>query len=351
MRAAELVRGYGIAREVKTTEACVALEPALARRRDWIVGGTYTATDETGDTRKFTQALAALGAKRGRIRPLSYYTDVRRALEVKNELGYEMADKITIRQLEQLLAKVEDRASGPTANRFHALLSSVFSYGVRSKLVKTNPMPQVPKYKENKSRIRYLDADEEAAIRRAIRERYPNREPEFDLALYTGLRRGEQYNAKWVGVDLDRGIITVDGERGCKTGWREVELNSVAVEALRQLHAISGGSTYVVPDGGRTHDGRDHRMWFLECVRASRVENFHWHDLRHTFASRAVMAGVDLPTVQTWLGHKSIVMTMKYAHLAPNHRKEQIEKIVGTNLDTSKGDVLQISKMKAVKVS
>jgi D-amino-acid dehydrogenase len=64
-RAAELVRHYGIAREVKTVEECVALEPALAARRDWIVGGTYTATDETGDARKFTQALAALGADRG----------------------------------------------------------------------------------------------------------------------------------------------------------------------------------------------------------------------------------------------------------------------------------------------
>jgi D-amino-acid dehydrogenase len=64
-RAAELVRGFGIAREVKTAQECTALEPALAARRDWIVGGTYTASDETGDARKFTQALAALGAGRG----------------------------------------------------------------------------------------------------------------------------------------------------------------------------------------------------------------------------------------------------------------------------------------------
>jgi D-amino-acid dehydrogenase len=62
---AELVRGYGIAREVKTPDECVALEPALARRRDWIVGGTYTATDESGDARKFTEGLAALAAERG----------------------------------------------------------------------------------------------------------------------------------------------------------------------------------------------------------------------------------------------------------------------------------------------
>ena len=63
--AAELVRGYGIAREVKSAEECVRIEPALAARRDWIVGGTYTASDETGDARKFTQGLAALAAQRG----------------------------------------------------------------------------------------------------------------------------------------------------------------------------------------------------------------------------------------------------------------------------------------------
>jgi len=65
VRATELVRQYGVGRELKTAEECVALEPALAPRREWIVGGTYTATDETGDARKFTQTLASRGAERG----------------------------------------------------------------------------------------------------------------------------------------------------------------------------------------------------------------------------------------------------------------------------------------------
>jgi len=65
VHAAEILRQHGIAQEVKTAAECVALEPALAARRDWIVGGTYTATDETGDAYKFTQALAALAAERG----------------------------------------------------------------------------------------------------------------------------------------------------------------------------------------------------------------------------------------------------------------------------------------------
>jgi len=63
--AAELVRQYGVAREVKTADECIAIEPSLKARRDWIAGGTYTASDETGDARKFTQSLAALATQRG----------------------------------------------------------------------------------------------------------------------------------------------------------------------------------------------------------------------------------------------------------------------------------------------
>jgi len=63
--AAELVRRYGVAREVKTADECIRIEPALLSRREWIVGGTHTASDETGDARKFTQGLAALAAGRG----------------------------------------------------------------------------------------------------------------------------------------------------------------------------------------------------------------------------------------------------------------------------------------------
>ena len=64
-QAAELVRSFGIAREIRTAGECIAIEPALASRRDWIVGGTYTASDESGDARKFTQGLAARSFARG----------------------------------------------------------------------------------------------------------------------------------------------------------------------------------------------------------------------------------------------------------------------------------------------
>ena len=67
--------------------------------------------------------------------------------------------------------------------------------------------------------------------------------------------------------------------------------------------------------------------WFPDAVTEAKIVDFHWHDLRHTFASRLVMAGVDIRTVQELLGHESITMTMRHAHLSPQHRATALEKL------------------------
>ena len=79
---------------------------------------------------------------------------------------------------------------------------------------------------------------------------------------------------------------------------------------------------------------RDWRRWFEVCVKEANIENFTWHDPRHTFASRLVMAGVDIRSVQELLGHKSILMTMRYAHLSPAHQQANVEKLDGHPVGT-----------------
>jgi len=69
-----------------------------------------------------------------------------------------------------------------------------------------------------------------------------------------------------------------------------------------------------------------HRV-FMPALKNTGIENFCWHDLRHTFASRIVMAGVDLRTVQELMGHKSIEMTLRYAHLSPEHQLEAVQRL------------------------
>ena len=73
------------------------------------------------------------------------------------------------------------------------------------------------------------------------------------------------------------------------------------------------------------------RHWFEDAVCEAKIKNFTWHDIRHTFASRLVMAGVDLRTVAELMGHKKIQMTMRYAHLAPAHTREAVEKLSAFN--------------------
>jgi len=79
------------------------------------------------------------------------------------------------------------------------------------------------------------------------------------------------------------------------------------------------------------------REWFEQALADAKIGNFPWHDLRHTFASRLVMAGVDIRTVQELMGHKTIQVTMRYAHLAPQHQLEAVQRLCDTDT-TPKGE-------------
>jgi len=72
------------------------------------------------------------------------------------------------------------------------------------------------------------------------------------------------------------------------------------------------------------------RKWFEKALSEAGIVNFHWHDLRHTFASRLVMAGVDIRTVQELMGHKTIQVTLRYSHLAPKHQLEAVQRLCDT---------------------
>ena len=108
---------------------------------------------------------------------------------------------------------------------------------------------------------------------------------------------------------------------------RHVPINSVAERTLKTLSQNRNGSEYVC-SGSNVRKGRDWERWFEQCVREAGIANFRWHDLRHTFASRLVMAGVDLNTVRELLGHSDYQMTLRYAHLAPEHKAAAVARLI-----------------------
>lgn len=266
----------------------------------------------------------ALAEKCGRLAPRSYAMEQERSNRLLEGNRSLPAGSITPQRIEEWLGAIrKENVSGSTLNRYRSTLSGIFAYAVRTGRLATNPVQQVRRFKENEHRIRYLTDDEEAGLRKAIRKIDAHRLEELDLALHTGMRRGEQFSLTWDSVDLAGARLTVRG----KTGRRFIPINAAAKAALEQLHARSKGSAYVCPET-KYPSQRDWRRWFENAVEAAGIQNFRWHDLRHSFASRLVMAGVDLRTVQELLGHKSIVMTMRYSHLAPDHLRESIEKLV-----------------------
>ncbi len=265
----------------------------------------------------------AMDEKHARLAPLTMRADSIRMKKLLADWKHMLAEEVAAPLIERKMRAMKQAGlSGSTVNRYRSLLSSIFSFADRAGILPGNPVAKVKRYKENEARIRFLEEGEEREIRRVVRREYPEREQELDLALHTGMRRGEQFQLKWEAVDLGRGILTVRG----KTGRRFLPINSAAGTALKILYSRTNGSGYVTPEAKRAGQ-RDWRRWFEDALVLAKVDNFTWHDLRHTFASRLVMEGVPLRTVQTLLGHKSITMTERYAHLAPDHQRAAVEKL------------------------
>jgi integrase len=205
---------------------------------------------------------------------------------------------------------------------------------VRNSKLSANPVRLVKPRKENNERVRFLEAEEENTLREKIQKLYPDHEPEFDIALHTGMRRGEQYRLRWQDVDLKRGIITVTLSKHGEA--RHIQINSVARAALIRLRERGSGIGYVCP-GQEGPRNRDWRHWLEDAVEKAGIPNFRWHDLRHTFASRLVMAGAPLRAVQVLLGHKCIETTLRYSHLGDTHLHESVERLTAKPTDTRTG--------------
>jgi site-specific recombinase XerD len=261
----------------------------------------------------------------------SLQTDRVRLRRVLPAIGHLKLRHLTPGRIERFLQDLargdesHDPVKGATVNRFHSLLSSIFQHAVRQGLAGVNPLAggSVPWSKESQINVRYLGSDEQRRLLAAIRKDSPRKVLEVELAILTGMRRGEQFNAKWSDWHVAQGILDVRG----KTGPRQVRINRAARRCLTRVrkHAPME-QIFITPE--RNEGPRDRRVWFEKAVkRADLQEPFRYHDLRHTFCSRLVGAGVPLLDVQKLAGHKSYSTTLRYAHLSPDHLKRAVEKV------------------------
>ena len=223
------------------------------------------------------------------------------------------------------MAELGRDLSAASANRHLALLKVTFNRAMKAEPAKAerNPVRGVKLLKENNARVRVLTDTEEERFLATLPLHY---RPLVIVALHTGMRRGELANLRWQDVDFHTRTLVV---RQSKSGeGRRVPMNRVVVATLRALRrerqAFGGLDVHVT---GRAIPPQFGRAWG-KAVKAAEITDFRFHDLRHTAASRLVMAGVDLYTVKEILGHKTLVMTQRYSHLSPDHQRPAVERLV-----------------------
>lgn len=226
-----------------------------------------------------------------------------------------------------LLEQTEAREWSPaTRNRYQAAFSLVFRVGVDNEKITLNPAARIKRKAEHNDRIRFLSPAEERKITEVIRENWSHYLPAFVVSIHTGMRASEQWGLEWSAVSLTRKTITLHKTKPGKT--RHVRLNAVALGALKGLQngrRNPEGPVFLNTEGDPLRSSRD---WFEPAIEKAKLKNYTWHCNRHTFASRLVMAGVDIRTVAQLMGHSTIQMTMRYAHLAPEHTQAAVDRLV-----------------------
>jgi integrase len=215
-----------------------------------------------------------------------------------------------------------------TINRDVAALRAALNRAVDWSLIESNPLKPLKQIKTDKTGvIRYLDPAEEARLLAALDnlKEGDRLRPMVLVSLHTGLRWGELAGLYWKDIDLTNRRLTVRGEGAKSKQTRHVPLNDTAHSALLKWRGDLPRMGLVFPGKAGVLDNV--RKSWASLLQAAEIEEFRWHDLRHHFASKLVQAGIDLNTVRELLGHQSMQMTLRYAHLAPEHRAAAVARI------------------------
>lgn len=252
----------------------------------------------------------------------SHSHDVQRARRVNAVFGTQVANTVTIKAVEDFKLTLAEEFSEPTANGYLKLMKAAYNRARRHGWVASNPVSAVKLYTEHNSRSRCLSVEEEARLLDALPDWL---RPLVTVAVHTGMRKGELLGLRWQDVDWATSTVRLPLDKA-GTG-RSVALNSVARAALlavKRAPGVKGLLVFPSPKGKRFSNLE--RYW-RPALQEATIPDFRFHDLRHTFASRLAMAGVDLYTLQRAGGWKSQVMVQRYAHLSPDHMRAAVERL------------------------
>ncbi|WP_369796340.1 tyrosine-type recombinase/integrase [Snodgrassella sp. CFCC 13594] len=275
--------------------------------------------ESLGDSPKILWDEAALRWIKEREDKKSINDDISKIRALKDFRGVFLND-IDQTFIMEVIGRLE--CSCATKNRYLALIRAILNRCIRVwKYLAQAPV--IIMFHESKGRIRWLRPEEAKRLINAL-------SPEYlaDMAVFTlntGLRQANVFGLKWEQIDLGRRVAWYYPDEMKADNPLGVALNEAAMSIILKYHGMHSEYVFVNTRGIPVMQ-LNHRLWVAALQRSS-IENFRWHDLRHTWASWLVQRGVPLRVIQEMGGWKTLQMVMRYSHLAPDHLHEYASKL------------------------
>jgi integrase len=249
-------------------------------------------------------------------KPSSYNRDLSLMRQLNKEFEAKAIQEITTWQIEKFKAKRKEEVRPASVNREIALLKHMYSKAIEWSKVKESPVKKVKLLKGEVKRVRFLMPDQ---VQTLLSNCADHLRPIVTVAIHTGMRKGEILKLRRDQANFNQGIISILDTKNHER--RDIPMNETVKATLKAIE--DKGPYFFSNEDGKPFG--DVKKAFATAMRKSGIEDFRFHDLRHTFASNLVMAGEDLNTIRELLGHKDLTMTLRYAHLAPNLKKKAVD--------------------------
>ena len=293
------------------------------RVRNQVISGEYK-LDVQGNNTKIENFAETYLKRRQHL-----WSSKRDNLSVRTLLSYfkgKTLNTITSADVEDYLARrLKDGVANGTINRELSCLKRMFNLAIKWKEAKGNPVNDVDFLKEPPGRTRFLYEEEAQTL---IEAASPHLKPIIITALNTGMRRGEILSLMWNQVFIDEAIDPYLEIRKAKNNKRRIiPLNNDMIELLQ---SIGKGDDEFVFHGKYGKPLKGIKEPWQNALKKTGILDFRFHDLRHTFASHFIMKGGDVLTLKDVLGHSSMKMVERYAHLATAFKRRQINLLNGS---------------------
>lgn len=251
--------------------------------------------------------------------------------------GEKNLGEITNWNIDQWRSNRKKEVKPGTVNRELTTLKTMFKKAIEWKKIKENPTVGIKLF-QTQGRLRYLMPDEVDLL---LSNCSKHLKPIVTVAVHTGMRRGEILTLQKSQVDFKLGIITLPNTKNGTVG--HVPIDQTVTDILR---SIEGDGEYYFKSMIKRGEplSRIDKAFGHACEKSG-ISDFHFHDLRHTFASAHIMNGTSLYELSVLLRHKNVQMTQRYAHLAPNHMKERVRKldeVLGSSQFRPQGEIKEL---------